>query len=189
MAINPSNITDFNRNEADLQELLLFAIAVAGKRAEQTKASLDYFLAPRRRTETPFMYIQRLDRGWRLGSSLMDAKLSPYGTRERGFREAASLRVDLRTVTVGQLETIHGVGPKTSRFFLVHSRPDARHAVLDVHILAWLREQGYDTPLQTPSQNPKRYRECEQFFLAECSARGMSPAQLDLMIWNERSRR
>lgn len=80
------------------------------------------------------------------------------------------------------------MGLKTSRFFLVHSRPNVRVAVLDTHILQWMKDEGYDVPRQTPT-NKKKYREIEDKFLAECDKRGVSPAQLDLEIWKSRNKK
>lgn len=183
--IEPTRITNFNRTTAELEEFLLFGIAVAGKKAIQTRDSLNDFLDGMLPGETPFGYITRLeDRGWLL-PMLKECKLSPYGTRYNGFL-AATLKGDLRTVTVEELDDIPGVGPKTARFFVVHSREGARHAVLDTHILAWMRDQGYRAPKQTP-QSPSMYTALEDSFLHEADARGLTPAELDLQIWVERS--
>jgi len=94
----------------------------------------------------------------------------------------------LRRCTVHDLEAVYGVGPKTARFFLTHSRPDQNFAVLDTHILRWMRVNvdAY-APRATPSG--KRYAEVEQDFLAYCAERNVSPAELDLQIWSEGSRK
>jgi hypothetical protein len=187
MTVDPYRITNYTRSVSELQEFLLFGIAVAGKKAMTIRDTLDRFLGGRLPGETPFEYIARLEgRDW-LGGVLREVRLSPYGTRERGFAAAARLH-DLGDVTVADLEQIPGIGPKTARFFVVHSRPNVRHAILDVHILAWLRERGYEAPRQTP-QSPRQYKRLEDAFLAEADRRGMSPADLDLMIWTEKSTR
>jgi thermostable 8-oxoguanine DNA glycosylase len=68
---------------------------------------------------------------------------------------------------------------------VLHSRPDQQIAVLDTHILKWLREQGYNVPKATP---PKaRYTIIEKDFLTECDKAGKTPAELDLEIWKSYS--
>lgn len=98
----------------------------------------------------------------------------------------ARLSREIRNYTVEDLEQIHGVGMKTSRFFVVHSRPDQRYTILDTHILKWLGKQGYNVPKSTPPR--KRYLELEKTFLDECDKRNRNPAELDLEIWNEYSK-
>jgi thermostable 8-oxoguanine DNA glycosylase len=82
---------------------------------------------------------------------------------------------------VEELEKIPGLGLKTSRFFLLHSRKDQQVAVLDTHILRWMRSRGWKAPKATPPL--KKYKELEVAFLMECVWSGMTPATLDLFIW------
>ena len=184
--IDPFNITKFDRTENELQEFLLFCIAVAGKRADQTREALADFLFPCQPDERPFEYVRWLDEHGLLYLKLKHFKLTPHKVRARGFREAAQLK-NLRTISVARLEQVHGIGPKTARFFVLHSRRDERLAVLDTHILTFLRELGYTTPKQTP-QSPRRYKALEDAFLNECDKRGLSPAEFDLMVWKSRSK-
>jgi endonuclease III len=100
---------------------------------------------------------------------------------------AAWSDLDLRTCTAEDLEKIPGIGRKTSRFFLLHSRKNADCACLDVHILRWLQEQGVETTDRTPS-SAKEYRRLEQEFLSRVPA-GKSVAEFDLEIWTEKSRK
>ena len=96
--------------------------------------------------------------------------------------------IDLETCTAEDLEAIPGIGQKTSRFFITHSRPNQNYAILDTHILAWLKSLGYnDIPKSTPAG--KRYQEIEQLFLFEAKKRNVSAADLDLQIWKERSKK
>jgi endonuclease III len=84
-------------------------------------------------------------------------------------------------VTIEELESVYGVGSKTARFFVLHSRPDANVACLDTHILKWLNEKGYNVPKSTPSK--KKYSEIEKLFLQEAIIHQMTPADLHLTIW------
>jgi thermostable 8-oxoguanine DNA glycosylase len=89
---------------------------------------------------------------------------------------------ELSTCSIEELESIWGIGPKTARFFVLFSRDNVDDiAVLDVHILRWLREQGYDVPKQTPSST-KRYREIELLFLEQVPD-DKSLAQFDYELW------
>jgi endonuclease III len=118
---------------------------------------------------------------------LVANKVGQYGRIERALRE--SLNLDLRTASVAELMNVFGVGAKSSRFFVLHSRANCDCAVLDVHILRWMRKRGIQTPEQTPSG--KKYLELERVFLA--LARGEFPnvpiAQVDLLIWATESGR
>ena len=59
------------------------------------------------------------------------------------------------------IETIPSVGKKTSRFFKLHSDPEARCVPLDTHILKFVREKHcHDTgfiPKSTPTSATKYY--------------------------------
>jgi thermostable 8-oxoguanine DNA glycosylase len=88
------------------------------------------------------------------------------------------------------LLAIHGVGNKTARFFLLHTR-GGDYAVLDTHILAWLRENGVeDAPKNTPT-NTQKYKELEKKFryLSRVKFPYLSDAQIDLLIWSDQSGR
>ena len=96
--------------------------------------------------------------------------------------------LDAKNLKLPELESIYGIGPKTARFFLLHSFPDQNYAVLDTHILAWMREvRKYQVPKSTPSG--KKYEELEGWFLFEAHLVDMTPAELDILIWNQRSKK
>jgi hypothetical protein len=100
-----------------------------------------------------------------------------YARIAAAFRGVLSL--NLRTCTVADLEAVHGIGPKTARMFLLHSRPAQRVAVLDTHILAWLAQCGVaDVPRSTPPAG-KHYERLELAFLDLCDKAGADPASLE----------
>lgn len=176
--IDPKNITDYNRTEAQLQEFLLFCIVVAGKNAAQQAVRLDKFIAGVK----PFERVRALARYGSLEWALRLVKLGQYTRIARAFTHAAQLNP--ATCSLDQLEAISGIGPKTSRFFLLHSRPNMRYAVLDTHILKYMRkEHGIYTPKSTPTG--KHYAELERRFLAICGNRNV--ADFDLEIWRKYS--
>jgi thermostable 8-oxoguanine DNA glycosylase len=183
--ITPNQITNFNRTESELEEFLLFAILVAGKGAEQQARKLDAFLkhCMYKQIGKPFKQIEELDNwGW-LEIKMKQFKLGQYKRIGHAFREILKFKGRLKKVTIEELESVKGIGSKTARFFVLHSRPDANVACLDTHILKWMKYLGYDVPKQTP--NKKKYGEVERWFLLEAENRKMTPADLDLQVWKD----
>ena len=188
--INPKKITDFNRTKADLELFAVFAVCVAGKNAQQTADKVnDNFrdVATPTKQLTPFEAIKNLVNIKVFVAYLKMAKMGQYRRIYRALRDLAESGIDLKTCTVEELEAIHGIGPKTSRFIIMHSRPNQRLATLDTHILRWMRDQGIETPKATP-QSKKLYKELEDKFLTLCDKRAILPSQLDLKIWKQYSK-
>jgi thermostable 8-oxoguanine DNA glycosylase len=184
--IDPTTITNFNRTEEELEEFLMFAILVAGKTAKTQAKKLKEFLSSKKllglpSDTTPFEFLEYLIKGNILTSLMMKCKLGQYKRLLIAFLGIVRFKGNLKNVTIDELESISGIGSKTARFFLLHSRKDAQFAVLDTHILKWLREQGHDAPKATPTK--KKYTVLEKIFLTEASKREMLPADLDLQIW------
>ena len=90
-------------------------------------------------------------------------------------------KIDLSECGPIELEKIPGVGMKTSRFFILHSRDTKNIAVLDVHILKFLGSLGHKVPKTTPNKN--QYNYLEQKFLEHCRTNNLHPAKADLEIW------
>jgi thermostable 8-oxoguanine DNA glycosylase len=188
--IDPTQITNYNRTEAELEEFLMFAILVAGKTAKTQAQKLENFLNPMMSTMglTPFGVLEQMVKTASLGTQMKFGRLGQYKRIETAFRQILTFKGDLKKVSVQDLESIKGIGPKTARFFILHSRPNAQIACLDVHILKWLaKETRIGMPKATPSG--KKYAEIEQLFLTEASIRGMAPADLDLQIWKSFSQK
>jgi hypothetical protein len=188
--VDPINITNFNRSTAELEELLLFCVAVAGKTASITATNLERFLSPRTQFGydcTPFEYIRSLAPN---GSTTLleneikirvsSAKLGKWNVLSKSYAALATSGIDLRTCTVKDLEKFIGIGPKTSRFFILHSRPNQRIACIDTHIRHWLRGLGHTS---------KKYEDLEKIFIAEADRRGRDLAELDLSIWRQFARK
>ena len=98
------------------------------------------------------------------------------------------LDIDLNCVSIAGLVQVEGIGPKSARFFVMHSRRNQRIATLDVHILKWLRSMGINAPRQTP-QNEVTYKKLENRFLELADERGKTPAELDLEIWKKNQKK
>lgn len=182
--IDPQNITDYNRTDAELEELLLFAAAVTAKTAVVVAKQLDNFLsgAP---GSTPFKKVENMIGADALVGNMKTAKLGQYKRLEKAFTQIVKLNP--RTCTVDDLEKVHGIGPKTARFFILHSRPNQRVAALDTHMMTFLREKGYTTLDNTPSSS-KVYKDLEKIFIEEADKAGKSVAEFDLSIWNKYSK-
>lgn len=183
--IDPTRITMFNRSVYSLQEFWLFSMIVAGKNAKVAAKATERLVSISHRYSTDiFSGIRLLNRFGQLENALKEARTGQCTRLVKGIMQSTGL--NLQTCTVEDLEAIYGVGPKTARFFLVHSRPNQKYAILDTHILAHLRHLGVDAPKTTPTG--KKYAELEKLVLELAAVVGMSPADYDLYIWNQRSK-
>jgi hypothetical protein len=192
--IDPNNVTNAARTPAQLEEFLLFCIVVAGKNADQQSGKLERFLGGRR----PFAHIRSSDRDGRLEERLREVRLGKYSLLGRSFRELAASGADLGACTWEELTRFPGIGIKTAKFFVLHSRPREMHGVLDTHVLAWMREHwapgaagSLPVPRHSP-QDPRVYRFWETVYFGMVSARHHAGAQavdwarFDLDLWRER---
>ncbi len=177
--VDPHNITNYERSDAELQEFWLFCIAVAGKTAVIIAQMLDNFLAD---NQTPFQYIEHLVKCHQLEDKLREARLGRYGVLTKAYTQSLSL--DLRTCSVEDLEAIHGVGHKTARFFILHSRKNAKVAVIDTHMKKYLETQG----VVIKNLN-KQYYDLEKFILRKAEESGKTFAEFDLDIWRSYARK
>jgi thermostable 8-oxoguanine DNA glycosylase len=184
--VDPRNITRFDRTTAELEELMLFCVAVGGKTARVIAQALEEFLTAHPGS-SPFDTIRRLQRDGGLDSAIRASRLGKHARLARAYAELVDGDFDLRVCSVDELETIHGIGPKTSRFFILHTRPNQQLAVLDTHILRYMRSRGFrNIPAATPTG--RRYKEIEAKFLALAAREGRDPAEFDLAIWRDGSR-
>jgi hypothetical protein len=192
--IDPNNVTNAARTPAQLEEFLLFCVVVAGKNADQQSAKLERFLGGRR----PFAFIRSSEREGNLEERLREVRLGKYTLLGRSFRELSASGTDLATCEWEQLTLFPGIGIKTAKFFVLHSRPREMHGVLDTHVLAWMREHwapgpagGLTVPRHSP-QDPRAYRFWETVYFGMVSARhhagatAVDWARFDLDLWKER---
>ena len=186
MKINPQEITDYNRTNAELEFFLLFCIVVAGKKSDIQARKLEQWYDARfYQWHSPFDYISSLTVGLR--GSLENVKMGQYGRLVKSFRDAVELGLDLTTCSLHDLCQIRGVKFKTANFFLTHSREDYNVPVLDTHVLKFLKAQGIkDVPASTP-QDEKVYNFFADKFIAIAKGLGMTVADLDLQVWKQYS--
>jgi len=165
----------------ELEARLIYAVIVAGKSADFADQVCYALWDMIPDGMTPFEWFRAIGPEGVL-AALKEAHTGNYGKNSRCLDALANCPLlDLRTVSPEQLEQFHGIGPKTSRFFILWTRPGEKLACLDVHILRWLRTKGYDAPERTP--RGQRYYELEEAFIREAEALGMTPRQLDYAIW------
>jgi len=179
--VDPYDVTDYGRSRAELEEYFLFCLAVAGKKAVMIAAKVAEFLKGAAPGETPFEYVLRIEREGTLSDRLKEVRLGKYALLEAAYSAAARIG-DISAASVEQLEALPGVGPKTARFFILHSRRDAKVAVIDTHVLKFLRERGHDVPKGFPTA--QTYRRLEAVMLDEMEASGLSRAEFDLAVWS-----
>ena len=184
--INPKACTNFNRTVDELQEFLIFCICVANKNADRTADTINRFLSRRREGQTPFEFIRELGPG--LHNTLVAHKVGQYHRIECAIK--GCLDLDLATCSLHDLLEVTGIGPKTARYFLLHTRQDCDYAVLDTHILSFMRQHDLQVPKLTPG-NEKQYQQLEKQWIAlrKRIAPKMQPADFDLLVWTAQSGR
>jgi len=190
--IDPSKITINNATDEELEELILFWVCAAGKNGRTAARCLDKFLklisSPYGK---PMSSIFNFNSLYNLPDTLRACGIGCYNSKAKSFLQLAiecvSGRLNLRTCTTDDLEKIHGIGMKTSRCFIIHSRKEARYAGLDTHILKHLKINGVDNVPKSTSGTKKEYLRLEKEFLKLADEINMAPAEYDLMIWNKYS--
>jgi len=193
LEINPTDITHFDRDTNQLESFWLFCMFVAGKNSDHASRCLSRLIHAAKLgqdigEEGVFNYFKSIGEVG-IQNALVASRVGQYGRLTKGIMQ--SLDLDLRTCGLDDLLNIHGVGNKTARFFLLHSRKGCEYAVLDTHILAWLRDNGVeDAPHSTPT-NTKKYKELEKQFryLSRLRYPYLSDAKIDLLIWSVQSNR
>tara|TARA_B100001175_G_scaffold42518_1_gene31856 strand:+ start:3078 stop:3614 length:537 start_codon:yes stop_codon:yes gene_type:complete len=161
---------------------LLWTTVVAGKRSDvQTKKFNELF------TNTTTKKLLR-SHGRHIQAELRKVGIGQY---KRIYKCWDYIRKNispghLRTIKRKALTNIPGIGNKTASFFLAHSRAFAEVAVLDTHILKWLKASypklAHLVPKITP-QTIDDYITWEALFLGTSCQMGICPADLDNRIW------
>lgn len=183
--ITPKNITNFSRTTHELQSFFLFGLFCAGKNSDYASKCLSRLLSKDK--DEPFKILKTLGEIG-IHNALVASRIGQYSRLTKGIMQALDL--DLATCSLEDLMNIHGVGPKTARFFLLHTRPNYECAVLDTHILKFLRDHQVDAPKNTPT-NYKQYLDLEKKFiyLAKINFPSMALADIDLTLWMKYSGR
>ncbi len=182
--VDPLNITSFKRTGAELEEFILNAAAFAGKNARQQSIKMHGLFGSD--DVSPFERV----RGWKnkkgVGRELRGIKIGKYSLLSNLFHTLATSNINLFTCTIEELQQFKGIGPKTARFFVLHSRPEQELIVLDTHILKEMRSLGFTVPKNSPSG--KKYLELEQQYIDHLKKSGITDfAGHDLNTWKKYS--
>lgn len=177
--IDPFNITKYNRTKAELEEVLLFWVLAAGKKASRATKALQNFLGEN--VINPFDFIKTLSIE-EIKDKMIRCGIGCYNSKSITFHQLANSNLDLQICSAEDLEKIKGIGMKTSRCFIIHSRENANYAGLDTHILKYMKQLGYEVPKSTPTG--KRYLKIEKQFLDLVKSSGKTLAEYDLYIWS-----
>lgn len=191
--IDPTNMTRYNQDKSELEETILFCCSVAGKNAMTTSKLLDVFLryahdyafADPEPPYDPFDAIRGMFTvGINVALILKDCGFGCYNHRAKTFKQLVYSNIDLETCTTSDLEAISGIGMKTSRFFILHSRKDATVAPVDTHVCKFLKDQGIIKSAKV-NLTPKRYLELEKAYIDLWKNKPDIPlAEYDLAVWN-----
>lgn len=196
MKIDPYNITNYDRTEEELQLFLLFCIVVAGKTAYIQAEKLEQFLLSVNKrlmmpeNVKPFQSIKSAEQHGILFEEIKLAKLGQYKKIYSGFKFISEREYNLNRMTPKILEEIPGVGMKTSRFFLLHSDKFYKDqiAILDTHILKFIKENIDDRAPKSTPVIPLTYRYWENLFLDWCKKNDKNVADFDLEVWKKYAR-
>jgi len=194
--INPYQITNYDRSSSELEEFLLFCIVVAGKTAYiQAQKLEDFLVSVNKRLMmpeniNPFQTIKSAEQHGILFEEIKLAKLGQYKKIYSGFKYISDREYNLSRMTPKILEEIPGVGMKTSRFFLLHSDTfyKDRIAILDTHILKFIKENIDDRAPKSTPVIPLTYRFWESKFLIWCLENKKNVADFDLEVWKSFAR-
>lgn len=185
--IDPTRITDYDLSESELEERILFWVTAAGKNGRVAAKSVDKLLNSISTNDSPFSKIRHIIENEGLvglKTLMKECGIGCYNNKAISFRDLAYSGIDLKNCSAEDLEKVKGIGMKTSRCFILHSRKGARYAGLDTHILKYLRIFNIEyVPKSTPSSK-KLYLKLEKDFLILADLFRMDPADLDLEIWN-----
>jgi len=179
--LDPDNITRFDYSHDELELNILFWIFAAGKNGHTAARCLNNLLChwgSKIGKIAPFEIIKSIDP---LPSELKKFGVGCFNNKAKTIRSLIEKNFDLRKCSLEDLESVWGLGPKSVRCFLIHTRENQKYAGLDRHVLRYLRGLGYNVPDHTP--NRTQYSKIEKIFLEHAEKIGKTISELDLEIW------
>lgn len=188
----------YHADDWALEKFLLTGMVVAGKVARVQQGKLDTFLGDLKRLYPNWPPLRGLskERPDEIRLRLLMVRMGQYTRLTNGFHALSRAvypivgrPLDLRTCSAEALEAIPGIGMKTSRFFIMYSRPVTDVAVLDTHVLAYMREHHLadNVPKSTPTGRGT-YLRLERAWLAHCREQNIHPGELDFAVRKERNK-
>lgn len=189
--IDPYQITNYVRTESELEEFILFGIAVTNKSAVRTAYNLALMLNDMD-GDRPFDKIIRYIKknGYdRLAELLHYYRITPHKMKATAMSQVCHHMVKYYSAEClyGVLIQVKGIGRKTAAFICTHSFREFDKPILDTHILRWLKAQGVENvPKSTPSSEAAYNRLCDEFMRLKPVDKTV--AEFDLEIWSEYAR-
>lgn len=181
--IDPDNCTCFDLDKHGLELHILFWIFAAGKNGHTAsrclKNILNYY---NKKTNLvgPFEILKSIED---LPQELKKFGVGCFNNKSKCIKDLINKNFDLSTCSIEDLESVWGLGPKSVRCFLIHTRKNQQLAGLDRHVLKYLAELGYKVPKSTPSK--KQYLEIEKIFIELAKNSGKTISEFDLEIWKK----
>ena len=189
--IDPNFVKDkLHYNLFYKEAFILFSVLVAGKQSavimDKTNNLIDEIIEDERPDSLFNFIINKYSEN--NFEDLMDLlkkhKTGKYSLLEKFFKGIEESKINVSTCTLDELESLKGVGKKSSRFFMLYNRSDIQEvAVLDTHILKFLDKNGIEVPKQTPPPKVYDKLEKEYLFLAHKIEPRMTLADLDFLLW------
>jgi hypothetical protein len=190
--------------EHELQVFLIHCIIVAGKSAPFGNAKTKALLEGAGNL-LPFDYIGRKIKAGALKALLKETKTGNYQKMYTCLYALTARRtpLDLEACTLEELESIPYVGLKTSRYFMMYTRPEHETndiAVIDTHVLKWLRTNEWaqrrlaqlkirKVPKSTPSRSAKKlYLKLQAVICEHAKKIGVTARQWDSNNWDTASK-
>lgn len=181
--INPDNCTCFNLDKYGLELHILFWIFAAGKNGHTASRCLNNILKEyNKKTNlvSPFEILKSIED---LPQELKRFGVGCFNNKSKCIKDLINKNFDLESCSIEDLESVWGLGPKSVRCFLIHTRKNQQLAGLDRHVLRYLSELGHKVPKSTP--NKKQYLEIEKIFIELAKSVGKTISELDLEIWTK----
>lgn len=175
----------------DKEGFVLFTLFVGGGKtgwvqAKKLEKFLDYgksstSLGP---PETPFQTLSKLFKLDLIKLALTAAKTGQYARLHRTLKDLASITQDVFSWSRDRWTLMHGVGLKTASFITMYTREEPGPiAVLDRHVLSWLKAQGYPVKHSNTPPSWKTYAEYEAYFVDAAEKQARTVRELDQQIW------
>lgn len=179
--LDPDNITRFDYSHDELELNILFWIFAAGKNGHTAARCLNNLLdhwSKKAGKIKPFEIIKSIEY---LPSELKKFGIGCFNNKAKTVNGLIEKNFNLEKCSLDDLESVWGLGPKSVRCFVIHTRENQKHAGLDRHVLRYMKSIGYDVPTHTP--NKSQYIKIEKMFIEHAEKIGKTISELDLEIW------
>jgi thermostable 8-oxoguanine DNA glycosylase len=184
--VDAANITNYNLTDKELETTLMFWVFAAGKngtRAAQITNQIRSFWDTISKDVSTFDWLMHYDLNETI-ELLKRHKTGCHNIKARTLWQLCREGLNLKNCSPEDLEKIYGIGMKTARCFIIHTRKNSPYAGLDTHMLKHLASLGFNVPKNTPSSK-KLYLTIEDIVINLAKESGKTMAEFDLDIWNK----